>query len=140
VTAENPSPSQLESGMTDDDFRQMLRRAMRTVAILAPILFVVFALTMGWQSGLLLLAGAVISWTGIHEWRRLALVIFARLDNQQNAGAMGRTLVLFFLRLAMAVAILYVSLRCLHGNVYALVAGLGLAVVALSIEAVRLLH
>ncbi len=99
MTAENPSPSQLESGMTDDDFRQMLRRAMRTVAILAPILFVVFALTMGWQSGLLLLAGAVISWTGIHEWRRLALVIFARLDNQQNAGAMGRTLVLFFLRL-----------------------------------------
>ncbi|HEX4037369.1 MAG TPA: ATP synthase subunit I [Acidobacteriaceae bacterium] len=126
--------------MTDADFREMLRRAMRTVVILAPILFVVFTLTMGWQSGVLLLSGAVISWTGLHEWRRLALAIFARLDNQQAAGAMSRTLVLFFLRLAMAVAILYVSLRCLNGNVYALVAGLGLAVVALSIEAVRLLR
>ncbi len=124
--------------MTDDDFRRMLRRALRTVTLLAPILFLVFTLTMGWQSGLLLLAGAVISWTGIHEWRRLALAIFARLDNQQPAGAMRRTVALFFLRLAIAVAILYVSLKYLHGNVYALVAGLGLAVVALSIEAIRL--
>lgn len=140
MSGNNASPSQPASAMTDADFRQMLRRAMRTVAILGPILFVVFALTMGWQSGVLELAGAVISWTGLHEWRRLALAIFARLDNEQNPGTMGRTLVLFFLRLAMAVAILYVSLRCLHGNVYALVAGLGLAVVALSIEAVRLLR
>lgn len=140
MTSESTPPAHLAAGMTDDDFRQMLRRALRTVAILTPILFVVFTFTLGWQSGVLLLAGAVISWTGIYEWRSLALAIFARLDNQRKPGAMSRTLVLFFLRLAVAVAILYVSLKCLHGNVYALVAGLGLAVVALSIEAVRLLR
>jgi hypothetical protein len=126
--------------MTDDDLRQMLRRALRTVLILALVLFVLFTLTLGWQSGLLSLAGAVISWTGIREWSNLSLAIFARMDNQQAPRPMGRTLVMFFLRLGMVAAILYVSLKCLHGSVYALVAGIGLAVVALSIEAIRLLR
>lgn len=132
--------SHLAASMTDDDLNAMLRRALRTVAILGVLLFLILTFTSGWQTGLLELAGAVISWTGIREWRNLALVIFARLDNQQNPKPMGRTLVMFFLRLGMAVAILYVSLKCLHGSVYALVAGLGLAVFALSIEAVRLLR
>jgi hypothetical protein len=126
--------------MSDNDLRRMLGRSMRLVAIFAPILFLVFTFSMGWRSGLLLLAGAVISWTGIYEWRSLAMAIFAQLDNQQPPGAMRRTLVLFFIRLGLAVVILYVSLRFLNGNVYALVAGLGLAVLALSIEAVRLLR
>ncbi len=128
------------SAMTDDDLRGMLRRALRTVAILAAVLFIVFAFTLGWQTGLLLLAGAAISFTGIWEWRSLALAVFARLDNQQQARPMGRTLVMFFLRLGMAIAILYVSLRCLHGSLYALLAGLGLAVIALSFEALRYLR
>lgn len=126
--------------MTDDDLREMLRRALRTVLILALVLFLIFTFTLGWQTGLLELAGALISYTGIREWRNLALAIFARLDNQQTARPMGRTLVMFFLRLGMVAAILYVSLKCLHGSVYALVAGIGLAVVALSIEAIRLLR
>jgi len=126
--------------MTDDDLREMLRRAQRTVLILALLLFLVFTFTLGWQSGLLELAGALISWTGIREWRNLALLVFARLDHQQPARPTGRTLVMFFLRLGMVAAILYVSLRCLHGSVYALIAGIGLAVVALSIEALRLLR
>ncbi len=126
--------------MTDDDLREMLRRALRTVVVLALVLFLIFTFTLGWQTGLLELAGALISYTGIREWRNLALAIFARLDNQQTARPMGRTLVMFFLRLGMVAAILYVSLKCLHGSVYALVAGIGLAVVALSIEAIRLLR
>jgi hypothetical protein len=132
--------SNLAASMTDDDLREMLRRALRTVVILALVLFVVFTLTMGWQTGLLSLAGAVISFTGIREWRNLALLIFSRIDNQQAAKPMGRTLVMFFLRLGMVAAILYVSLKCLHGSIYALVAGIGLAVVALSIEAIRFLR
>jgi hypothetical protein len=126
--------------MSDDDLREMLRRALRTVVILGGLLFLVFTFTLGWQSGLLELAGALISWTGIREWRNLALLVFAKLDNQQPARPMGRTLVMFFLRLAVVAAILYVSLRCLNGSVYALVAGIGLAIVALSFEALRLLR
>jgi len=126
--------------MSDDDLREMLRRALRTVVILGGLLFLVFTFTLGWQSGLLELTGALISWTGIREWRNLALLVFAKLDNQQPARPMGRTLVMFFLRLGVVAAILYVSLRCLNGSVYALVAGIGLAIVALSFEALRLLR
>jgi FtsH-binding integral membrane protein len=132
--------SDLTASMTDDDLREMLRRALRTVTILGLSLFVLLTFTRGWQTGVLLLAGAVISWTGIHEWRNLALAVFARLDNRQNARPMARTLVMFFLRLGMVGVVLYVSLRYLKGSIYALVAGLGLAVVALSIEALRLLR
>jgi hypothetical protein len=140
VTQENGPAANLATSMTDDDLRELLRRALRTVVVLGLALFLVFTFTMGWQTGLLELAGALISYTGIREWRNLALAVFAKLDNQQSARPMGRTLVMFFLRLGVVAAILYVSLRCLHGSVYALVAGIGLAVVALSFEALRLLR
>ncbi|MGD0365995.1 MAG: hypothetical protein ABSA94_00945 [Acidobacteriaceae bacterium] len=140
MNKENGAGASLASSMTDDDLREMLRRALRTVVVLGLVLFLVFTFTMGWQTGLLELAGALISYTGIREWRNLALAVFAKLDNQESARPMGRTLVMFFLRLGVVAAILYVSLRCLHGSVYALVAGIGLAVVALSFEALRLLR
>lgn len=140
MNAENGPVSNLTGSMTDDDLREMLRRALRTVVVLALALFVVLTVTLGWQTGLLEMAGAVISYSGIREWRNLSLAIFAQMDNQQAARPMGRTLVMFFLRLGVVAAILYVSLRCLHGSIYALVAGIGLAVVALSIEALRLLR
>jgi hypothetical protein len=135
VNAESPLAS-----MTDNQLREMLRRAQRSVVVMALILFLVFTFTRGWQTGLLELAGALISWTGIREWRNLATLIFARIDNQQPARPAARTLVMFFLRLGMVAVVLYVSLRCLHGSIYALAAGIGLAVVALTIEAVRLLR
>ncbi len=133
-------PSSFAASITDDDLRELLRRALRNVVIMALVLFAVFTATLGWQTGLLSLAGAVISYTGIREWRNLALLIFSKIDNRQAAKPVGRTLVMFFLRLGMVAAILYVSLKCLHGSIYALVAGIGLAVVALSIEAIRLLR
>jgi hypothetical protein len=95
---------------------------------------------MGWQSGLLEVAGASISYTGLLEWRTLARIVSSTLTDGQPARPMGRTLVMFFIRLGVVGAILYVSLRCLHGSVYALIAGIGLAVAALTIEAVRLLR
>ncbi len=140
MSQENGPAANLAASMTDDDLREMLRRALRTVVVLGLVLWLVFTFTMGWQTGLLELAGALISYTGIREWRNLALAVFAKLDNRQSARPMGRTLVMFFLRLGVVAAILYVSLRCLHGSVYALVAGIGLAVVALSFEALRLLR
>ena len=126
--------------MTDAELQTMLRRALRLVLILGILLALLFTGARGWQSGLLALAGAAISYTGILEWRSLSLAIFARLDNQERPRPMGRTLLMFFVRLGAVGAILYVSLRCLHGTVYALIAGIGLAVVALSFEALRLIR
>jgi len=128
------------SGMTDAGMQAMLRRALRNVVILGLLLGAVFTLAVNWQSGLLALVGAAVSWTGIREWRTLSLAVFAQLDNQRPARPISRTIVMFFLRLGVVGAVLYVSLRCLHGTVYALVAGIGLAVVALSIEALRFLR
>jgi hypothetical protein len=45
----------------------------------------------------------------------------------------------FFLRLALALALLYGSLKLLDGSVYALIGGLALGVAALSIEGLRLI-
>jgi hypothetical protein len=128
------------AAMTDADLEAMLRRALRLVVILGVILAVVLTVVKGWQTGLLEVTGAAISWTGIHEWKSLALTVFARLDNRQPPRPMGRTLGMFFLRLGAVAAVLYASLRCLHGSVYALVAGIALSIVALSIEALRLLR
>jgi hypothetical protein len=137
----DPEPASQSSGtITDEDLQELLRRALRTVGIAGVVLALVFTVTMGWQSGLLELAGAAISYTGIREWRTLARLVSSTLTNQPPQRPMGRTLVMFFVRLGFVGVVLYVSLRCLHGSVYALIAGIGLAIAALSIEAFRLLR
>ena len=124
---------------TDADLKTALRRAFKTNVIVGAALAVVFAFIYGWQTGALLLAGTVISATGLWEWQRLVAFINARLDNQKTAGA-GRVLTTFFLRLLLAGGILYGSLRCLHGSVYALIAGLVLGIFTLTVEAVRMIR
>jgi len=98
---------------------------------------------LGWQSAVLLLVGALISGSGVFEWLRLMTALMARMDTTGNDGKpvrpMGPVLIGFFLRLGGALALLYVSLKFLHGSVYALIAGLALGVVALSIEGLRLI-
>ena len=124
---------------TDADLKAALHRSLRTTAILGVVLAIVLSFVYGWQTGGLVLAGTVISATGLWEWQRLVAFINARLDNQKAAGT-GRVITSFLLRLFFAGGILYVSLRCLHGSVYALVGGLVLGVFALSIEAVRMIR
>ncbi len=124
---------------TDADLKAALRRAFKVTAILGVVLAVVLAFVYGWQTGALLLAGTIISATGLWEWQRLVAFINARLDNQKAAGT-GRVLTTFLLRLLLAGGILYGSLRCLHGSVYALVAGLVLGIFALTLEAVRMIR
>jgi hypothetical protein len=125
---------------TDADLTATLRRALRTIAILGVLLFLILTVTAGWQTGMLMLAGALVSATGVYEWQRLISVVNARLDNQQEASSTASVVLMFFLRMGLAAAVLYGSLKCFHGSVYALVGGLGLAVLALSVEAVRFLR
>jgi uncharacterized membrane protein len=61
-----------------------------------------------------------------------------RMDAGGKARPMGLLLAGFFLRLGGAIAVLYVSLRFLDGSVYALAAGLGMGVFALTFEALRM--
>ena len=125
---------------TDDDLKAAMRRTMRTIAILAAILFVIVTMSMGWRSGVLLVVGAAVSISGVYEWQRLIGAVNARLDNAENPRPVGPVVAMFLLRLLIAGVAVYVSLKCFQGSVYALVAGLALAVVGLSIEAVRLVR
>ena len=124
---------------TDADLKAALRRAFKTTAIIGVALALALTFVYGWQTGALLLAGTIISATGLWEWKRLVAFINAKLDNQKAAGA-GRVVSTFFLRLVLAGGLLYVSLKCLHGSVYALVAGLALGIFALTVEAVRMIR
>ena len=124
---------------TDAHLKAAMRRALRMVAVLTAIAFVTLLVTMGWPTAMLLLAGALVSASGLWEWQKLIGIINARLDHQQATGA-GRVVAGFFLRLVVAGLVLYGSLRCFQGSVYALIAGLMLAIVALGFEALRMVR
>lgn len=125
---------------TDADLKAALHRTLGTIAVLAAVLFAVVSLVAGWRSGVLLIVGAIVSASGVYEWQRLISVVNARLDNAQSPRGAGPVVAMFFLRLLIVAVLVYVSLKCFHGSIYALVAGLALAVVGLSIEALRLLR
>jgi hypothetical protein len=126
------------AAFTDADLSAALLRAVRNVGWIALAGLPVVWIASGWESAALFAVGAAISAGGVYESRRLIRVINAKLDNERPPHSTGFALAMFLLRLLIAGAALYVSLRCLHGSVYAVVAGLALGMVALSVEAVRL--
>jgi hypothetical protein len=137
---------------SEQDLRTVLNRALRSVlvAILVGIPVVWFA--WGWRSMLLFLVGGAIAATGIVEWRRLMSAVLARFDSADSAPIadvsaapapqrpITGVVFWFVVRLVAAAGLLYVSLRSLDGKVAALLLGLGLALVALFVEAIRLLR
>ena len=123
---------------TDADLSAVLFRAIRNIGLLTLVGLPIIWTISGWQSGCLFLVGAAISAGGIYESRRLIRVVNAKLDNQKSPQSTGLVIGMFLLRLLIAGGALYVSLRWLNGSVYSIIAGLALAVVALSVEAVLL--
>lgn len=113
-------------------------RALRLLGVITVVAAPLAWWKMGWQSAALLLVGAAISASGLWEWMRLMAVVMSRMDAGAKPRPMGGVLVGFFVRLGIALVALYVSLRYLDGSVYALAAGLALGMVALTIEALRL--
>ena len=128
----------LLENFTDDDFRRTMLRTLRLMAIITVVALPIVWWKFGWQSAALLLVGSAISGSGLWEWLRLMTAVMARMDGGGEARPMGLVLAGFFLRLGLTIVILYVSLKFLDGSVYALAAGIGLGVFALSFEALRL--
>jgi hypothetical protein len=130
---------------SDQDLRLVFNRALRSVAIAIAIGLPVIWIAWGWRSMLLFLVGGAIAATGILEWRQIMSAVATRLDPvsgspQGKPKPLGGVLFWFFIRLAAAAGLLYVSLRSLDGKVAALLIGLALALAALFIEALRLLR
>ena len=126
------------TSFSDADFRATMVRALRLLLVLTVLAAALAWWKLGRQSALLLLVGAAISGSGLWEWLRLMTAVMQRMNAGGTARPMAMVLLGFFGRLLLTVAALYVSLRFLDGSVYALAAGLGLGIFALTIEALRL--
>jgi hypothetical protein len=120
----------------------MIVRALRLLGVVTLIAVPLVWWKLGWQTATLLFTGAAISGSGLWEWLRLMTALMERMEvagpEAPTPRPMGGVLVGFFLRLGLAMAVLYGSLKFLDGPVYALAAGLGLGVCSLTFEAVRL--
>jgi hypothetical protein len=128
----------LMEGFSDADFRRTMLRSLWLMLIVTAIAVPLIWWKLGWQTAALLAVGAAISGSGLWEWLRLMTAVMVRMDGGGKARPMGLVLAGFFLRLGGAIAVLYVSLRFLNGSVYALAAGLGMGVFALSFEALKM--
>jgi len=126
--------------LTNEDLDAMLKRALRITLILGSLASIAVLIGAGWRSGAMLLTGTLISAASILEWQRLIRVINARMDNQRTPANAGVVVLFFVLRLTVFAGVIYVSLKCFHGSVTALLCGLCLAVLAIGWEALRLLR
>ena len=88
----------------------------------------------------MLAVGALISAASIFEWQRLIRLFNAKLDQQKTPRGAVTVVLFFLLRLVVYAAIIYGSLKCLQGSPVALLCGLGLAMLVLAWEALRLLR
>ncbi|HEV2474534.1 MAG TPA: hypothetical protein VGS41_17790 [Chthonomonadales bacterium] len=125
--------------LSDEAVDAMLRRALRNTLILGLIPSLILWVASGWRNAAMLATGAAISAVSILEWQRLVRLIRAKLDNQKSPKSGLVTTIFFLLRLTVFALVIYGSLRCFQGSVVALLCGLGLAVIALVWEALRLL-
>jgi small-conductance mechanosensitive channel len=126
--------------LTQADLDAMLKRALRNTLILGLISALVVLVGAGWRSGAMLLTGTLISAASIWEWQRLILVMNARMDNQKTPASAPVVVLFFVLRLTVFAGVIYGSLKCFQGSVAALLFGLGLAVLAIGWEAIRLMR
>ncbi len=119
---------------SDEDFKRSIWSALRLVLIALAVGVPLLWWKLGWQSAALMAVGGLISGTGLFEWLRLMSALMAKMDSGGDKAApvrpLGRVLTGFFLRLGVALALLYGSLKFLDGSVYALVGGLTLGVAA----------
>jgi uncharacterized membrane protein len=128
------------AGLTDESLASLLRRAIRNTLILGLVLTVVLFFAAGWRNAAMLATGAAISAVSILEWQRLIRLINAKLDKQKSPKSGPLVAIFFVLRLTIFAAVIYGSLKCFQGSVVALACGLGLAVMAMLWEALRLLR
>ncbi len=132
--------SNTPADISPDALYAMLRRAMRNTAVLAVLLAAIAWAGFGWRAAAMLMVGAAISAASIYEWLRLARLINARLDRQKSGANAGVVVLFFLLRLLLFAAVIYGSLKVIHGSGIALLCGLALAVTTMGWEALRMLR
>jgi hypothetical protein len=127
------------AGLSDEALQALLRRAIRDTLALGLIATAILWLASGWRNAAMLAVGAVLSAASILEWQRLIRLINSRLDQNRIPRGAVTVVVFFLLRLIIFAAAIYGSLKCFQGSAIALLCGLGLAMIAMAWEALRLL-
>jgi hypothetical protein len=125
---------------TDADLQSLLRRAIRITIVFGILAALALWISSGWRNAAMMASGAAISTASIFEWKRIIRIVNAALDKQHFPGGTGVVVLFFLLRLIVFAGVIYVSLKCFQGSVVSLLCGLGLAVLAILWEAVRLLR
>jgi hypothetical protein len=87
----------------------------------------------------MLAMGVAVSAASILEWRRLIRFVNAKMDRQKSPRNGVLVAVSFVLRLTVFAGVIYGSLKCFRGSPIALLCGLGLALVTMVWEALKLL-
>ena len=136
MTTEDTHPI---AGLTDEALQALLKRAIRDTLILGLIASLILWVSAGWRNAAMFGTGAVISAASILEWQRLIRLFNAKLDQKKTPKGAATVVGLFLLRLILFAAAIYGSLKCFQGSAIALLCGLGLAVIAMAWEALRLL-
>ncbi|MGA2850745.1 MAG: hypothetical protein ABSE46_17240 [Terracidiphilus sp.] len=136
MTEEIPSLATLSEAGLD----ALLKRSVRNTAILGLLPALVVLIASGWRNAAMLLTGALLSAASLMEWQRLARLMNARMKRKQAPRGAILAVVFFLLRLLIFAAVIYGSLKCFQGSVFALLCGLSLAVVTLTWEALRMLR
>ena len=126
-------------GLTDEALNALLKRAIRDTLILGLIPSLILLVASGWRNAAMLAVGAVISAASILEWQRLIRLFNAKLDQKKTPRGAATVVSFFLLRLILFGVAIYGSLKCFQGSAIALLCGLGLAVIAMAWEALRLL-
>jgi len=132
--------SQLAAQGAMPDPEAMLKRAFRNIVILGAAACLVLWKASGWKDAAMLAAGAAVSAASTLEWRRLVRLINAKLDNQEAPRGTAIAILFFFIRLIVFGAVIYVSLKYIQGSAIALLCGLGLALLAMVWEGIRLIR
>lgn len=128
------------AALTDAGLEALLKRAIRIILILGFLASLAVWKASGWRNAAMLATGTAISAASILEWKRLVRLINAKMDRKQAPGGAALAAVFFVFRLILFGGAIYGSLKCFRGSVVALLCGLGLAVLAMVWEAVRLLR
>jgi hypothetical protein len=126
--------------LTDEALQLVLRRAIRNTLILGAIGAAGIWIASSWRNAAMIAVGAMISAASIFEWQRLIRLFNAKLDQQKTPRGAAMVVLFFLARLVVYAAAIYGSLRCLQGSPVALLCGLGLAMLVLAWEALRLLR
>jgi hypothetical protein len=126
--------------LTQGDLQAMLKRALWITVVLGALASSAVAIGSNWRNGAMLQTGAAISAASILEWKHLVRVANARMDRQRKPTSAAAVVIFFVVRLLVFAAAIYGSLKCFRGSVVALLCGLGLAVMTVAWEMIRLLR